>query len=179
MRTFKLMREVIERPDPITGALADSLSSQRRSTLQLSLEPIDVLMRFWNMKQDGELTRDEMPAVWLVLMRHVNVTVTVRALLENCFAGPVRYPAVVQLEHVRRQYLFTGLTDLRVPFITKMSAALCEALRNAAAVRDETDAHVLDPQDCWALLQACEVAVALGEQEKKRVHELLKMGSGT
>lgn len=176
--TFTFMRQPHETPDPISQAIANIIGAGERAGYSIAAGPDPVpMLTFWSMKQSGEIAPDEMVAVWLVLMRHIDAGRAAHCVVEHCMQLKYTYtpqepmstwaPALRQLWEVRGRYLNAFEHPPRLPFLTKLRTALCEALRHAACVRDNT-MRVASPLDTWALLSACEVALKVADEEGKR-----------
>lgn len=184
MSVFRLMRFIHETPDYITQEIANVIGQRERGSGKKGNYSIAVgpdptfFMKFWNMKQSGELPADEMPAVWAVLMRAIDARVVVTFVMRHCI-GNVPFdnnprqemsgePALRALVRLSDEYIHMG-TDpsvMTAQYVSKFRAKLVNALREAATVFEVV--KVLDPVDAYTLLSACEIAITQGEEEKRR-----------
>lgn len=177
---FRLMRLVHETPDRVTQAISEAVTERARRP-KLRTQPPTVIdlgtffMSFWNMKQGGELSADEAPAVWAVLMRALDAAAVVRILLAHC-VNQTQYEGPSEGRQYRELFrlidIYKATQQMTPPFVAKLRTKLVEALRDAALVRWDgigiAGLRVLDPLDASLLLSACETALVVEEEETKR-----------
>ncbi len=170
MPVYHLWRAANDSQDSVTRALVamDDLDQLMKSSL------LQGVQRFWDMRRAGELLPNEALAPWLVLMREVDASTAVRAVLIHCvdykpiLASQKPYTTSGMQTRINESYLRLAgfIADkkdrcngtLSAPTVQKLRHGLVERLRAAAAIHT-SPWPVLDPRDASLLLQACEVAL--------------------
>lgn len=186
---FKLMRRIHEPADPISQAISNIVDAvdiarhrfemdklPKNITTTESLSMASFFMKFWNMKNRGELHIDEPPATYAVLMRAVPVRNVVDIVLDNATqppaAGLTSFPwrqprQVMRLIHFlqeAKRHQFN--TPNRV---SKLCGQLVAHLRRANEnINDPQHVRTFDASDCELLLRACETTLRVEDEDEKQ-----------